>query len=664
MAAVVIVALGVTSTYWFCAEGCHKVQDDTILAYDRSSHAEVSCMACHMPVNADPVTFLLHKAEALGELYLTVTNNFELPLNPTSHLGLVMPEGQCTQCHSSNRKITPSPGIIIDHEIHHENEVNCTLCHNRVAHPEDFELTLTDPKSGEPNRKHDDWMMMSACFRCHGLEEGALAPGACAACHPANFTLKPDNHNVEGFFPAVHAEMALEEIERVEAAAAANEGHGSEESEEGTESTEGTSTSMGLGIEEAYAAGGGSSVWEGKIPSMGEVNYCSTCHAQSFCFDCHGMEMPHPEEFKTKTHPELVATAADKCDYCHQTTETNFLFCNDCHHGSASNWEYDPAVAWQTQHAETVTANGVDGCLEVCHEKQFCLDCHTQLNPVPGSHTAADWLRKPAEALGVHAEAFKGQPTSCEICHGEGMPNDNAFCTSCHVLDMPHPQEFKQFHSKTGKDNPTVCSNCHTYRELCSDCHHTGAVDGTPWNNVHGGVVNEGGAAGCLEKCHTQEFCVDCHTTRNIVPASHNAGTWTKRAVLETPALHPAAYDQAKDSCSYCHGGGTPAENKFCTDCHVVEMPHPADYGATGKGNGGVHAAGLADKSLAKASCTNCHTQAFCDGCHHEYTGQQRWVNYHPATVKEKGASPCFDCHEETTCSYCHVRLASQYINR
>ncbi|MDZ4179471.1 MAG: NapC/NirT family cytochrome c, partial [Coriobacteriia bacterium] len=57
MAAVVIVALGVTSTYWFCAEGCHKVQDDTILAYDRSSHAEVSCMACHMPVNADPVTF-------------------------------------------------------------------------------------------------------------------------------------------------------------------------------------------------------------------------------------------------------------------------------------------------------------------------------------------------------------------------------------------------------------------------------------------------------------------------------------------------------------------------------------------------------------------------------------------------------------------------------
>ena len=64
-AAVMIVALGVTSTRWFCAEGCHKVQDDTIIAYERSAHRNVSCMACHMPPNADPVTFILHKAEAL-----------------------------------------------------------------------------------------------------------------------------------------------------------------------------------------------------------------------------------------------------------------------------------------------------------------------------------------------------------------------------------------------------------------------------------------------------------------------------------------------------------------------------------------------------------------------------------------------------------------------
>ena len=55
LAAVMIVALGVTSTRWFCSEGCHKVQDDTIIAYSHSSHSEISCMACHMPVNTNPI---------------------------------------------------------------------------------------------------------------------------------------------------------------------------------------------------------------------------------------------------------------------------------------------------------------------------------------------------------------------------------------------------------------------------------------------------------------------------------------------------------------------------------------------------------------------------------------------------------------------------------
>ncbi len=146
LAAVMISALGITSTRWFCAEGCHKVQDDTIIAYERSTHAEISCMACHMPVGATPVMFLLHKAEALGELYLTVTNNFELPLNAESELALTMPSTQCTQCHDPEKRVTtPSEGILIDHAVHAEEEVDCTLCHNRTAHVEDFELTLSDP---------------------------------------------------------------------------------------------------------------------------------------------------------------------------------------------------------------------------------------------------------------------------------------------------------------------------------------------------------------------------------------------------------------------------------------------------------------------------------------------------------------------------------------
>ena len=84
---------------------------------------------------------------------------------------------QCTQCHTRTAR-SRRPGIIIDHAIHEENDVHCTLCHNRVAHPEDFELTLAG------NEKHDDFMEMTACFRCHGLDAMAEAPGACEQVSP------------------------------------------------------------------------------------------------------------------------------------------------------------------------------------------------------------------------------------------------------------------------------------------------------------------------------------------------------------------------------------------------------------------------------------------------------------------------------------------------
>ena len=105
-----VIVLGGTSTRWFCANACHKVQDDLIASYEKGTHAQISCLACHEPVNANMVTFMLLKMKALGELYRATTNTYELPLNPGSALALnkeEMPTEQCTQCHSSNRKVTP-----------------------------------------------------------------------------------------------------------------------------------------------------------------------------------------------------------------------------------------------------------------------------------------------------------------------------------------------------------------------------------------------------------------------------------------------------------------------------------------------------------------------------------------------------------------------------
>jgi hypothetical protein len=346
------VALGVTSSYWFCAEGCHKVQDDTIIAYNMSAHTEVSCMACHMPAGADPVTFMLHKVEALGELYLTVTNSYSLPLNEGSHLALDaehMGSGQCTQCHSENREITPSEGIIIDHVVHEEGDIHCTVCHNRTAHPEDgFELTLTDPNTGEPNQKHDDFMTMTACFRCHGHDDEALAPGDCLACHPEDFPLKPESHDDPEFYPSGHAELALEEQERQESAEATVVAASLEAEEEGHE-------------EEG----------EAHLPTVGEVNSCETCHTTQFCEDCHGIPMPHPANF-TEGHSEVGNERPDVCLTCHATESGPEEFCNNCHHEGS-----DPAVSWLDQHYVLVRQNGAEGCFE-CHNPTYCAECHVR----------------------------------------------------------------------------------------------------------------------------------------------------------------------------------------------------------------------------------------------------------------------------------------------
>lgn len=370
LAAVMIVALGVTSTRWFCADGCHKVQDDTILAYQRSAHKNISCMACHMPAGASPVVFILHKAEALGELYLTVTNQFELPLNGQSHVSLTMPSTQCTQCHAMDtRKITPSVGIIIDHKVHAAKGVECTYCHNRTAHVEDFELTLTDPSTGERNKPHADFMTMTACFRCHTQGDGKAAvasltaPGDCGACHSPGFDLKPASHKEADFFPAKHGELAKAEAERVAAALAEQGGEGEEHSSLNLPS---------LGTDKAHASSGGESLGT-QLPKVETINECYTCHAQKFCDDCHGAPVPHPADF-IAAHGDWGKKNPQSCVMCHGPADR---FCDDCHHGKSIGYELDHNRTWIQQHPAAVDKAGAKACFE-CHDPTYCAHCHVR----------------------------------------------------------------------------------------------------------------------------------------------------------------------------------------------------------------------------------------------------------------------------------------------
>ncbi len=643
----IIVALGVTSTYWFCSGICHTVQDDSISQYNRSTHSRVSCMSCHEPLNANPVTFVLAKAEALGELYLTATGKYELPLNKAfgnDHLAMTgMPSEMCTQCHAlENRKITPSAGIIIDHKAHSDAGIRCTWCHNRVAHNDtDYTYVNKDPKTGEVPTPQPNDMKMTSCFRCHSLEAGAKVPGACATCHPADFQLKPASHLTDAF-KGQHGKMALAEVSRVASVTAELKDHEIEEGGHG-----------GAGEGDDYPM---------PEKSASEINYCSTCHSEKFCSDCHGLEMPHPAEFK-KGHGDASRAQAEKCIMCHGVQEET-KFCASCHHGSAIGWTFDKTAAWGVQHGPAAGKVGVKSCLGACHETKFCLDCHTSTKALPASHSAADWTKPatpamtvygktPAKATAQHTAAANASADTCAICHGDGGIGA-AFCVGCHQTELPHNAEFKKFHSATGKANAAACANCHGFKELCSNCHHVGASLTVAWKIQHGAAVAENGSTTCLKGCHKQEDCVSCHQSSKAIPASHETATFVRN--FAGAADHTTQFKANAGTCVFCHSGeaATLASTDFCQGCHQLAMPHASGGGAQKF----AHAAELKAGTYTKAQCQGCHQQSMCDSCHHTQSdGTTPWLVQHRAVAQSAGATACFKCHEPTYCAACHVQV-------
>lgn len=366
LAMFMVVALGATSTRWFCEEVCHKVQDDTIFAYQKSAHAEISCMACHEPVNANTMVFMFAKVKALGELYLAATNTYELPLNRGSALSLneeEMGSKQCTQCHSPNRSITPHKGLLIDHAKHEQAGVWCTVCHNRTAHNEEAAPPKLIAPNGKKNIGHPNYMKMDACFRCHDLEgkvkmtgEGAkAAPGTCATCHEKDFDLVPASHKT-GDWKKKHGEAARETAAEVE--------------EQKTEA--------------------GELVKEGAPDYLvAPVNTCQTCHKKDFCTTCHGgVAMPHPKDF-VKGHKDAASKNLAACAKCHAadgeatpvTPGNQPAFCQDCHHKGRN-----AGVNWLNDHKRLVEANGAYGCFK-CHAPTICAKCHVNGGTLNGAPT-------------------------------------------------------------------------------------------------------------------------------------------------------------------------------------------------------------------------------------------------------------------------------------
>jgi len=361
----------ITSTRWFCNDVCHVVHHDNARAYYAGSHSEVSCIACHYPVNQNPLSFALDRVDKLFDIMPTIDGTFPMPLNEYSHVALSTHDEQCTQCHSlETRVVTPSRGLRINHDIHTENHINCAACHNRVAHPEDdIELELPG------NVKKADFMSMTSCFRCHTLTDESpseyWAPGECGKCHTPNFDLVPPSHYTEGWYSERgesrgHAQAANTETSHtVEAQAEWDE------AEEEFHAKGPRFFARLAGVEHEILV---------DVPPPSTINECFTCHVrEEFCDVCHGVEVPHPEGFVDQHGQTFTAADGVNCAICHNKTgdpANDSATCTLCHHST-----YDPTTGpWRTRHDDSVRVVGSGPCFK-CHQETYCASCHIQGSP-------------------------------------------------------------------------------------------------------------------------------------------------------------------------------------------------------------------------------------------------------------------------------------------
>lgn len=155
--------------------------------------------------------------------------------------------------------------------------------------------------------------LMSQCFTCHGTPEQPDASAECGVCHPADYELLPASH-----------------------------------------------------AEPEWARGHGD-------VAQGDPKQCGMCHEQTFCDDCHGIAMPHPDDWASGPdgHGSVAERDQQVCEGCHGSGPD---LCTMCHHTS-----YDPMQGtWIDQHPAEVRDEGAAYCTE-CHPGPYCSYCHTQL---------------------------------------------------------------------------------------------------------------------------------------------------------------------------------------------------------------------------------------------------------------------------------------------
>lgn len=89
-----------TESNQFCGEVCHSVMGPEFTAYNRSTHAKVACVECH--VGSGATFYLKAKINGTHQLLGVITGRYSRPI-PTPIVNMRPASDTCEQCHWSQR---------------------------------------------------------------------------------------------------------------------------------------------------------------------------------------------------------------------------------------------------------------------------------------------------------------------------------------------------------------------------------------------------------------------------------------------------------------------------------------------------------------------------------------------------------------------------------
>jgi hypothetical protein len=247
--------------------------------WKKSSHAKVTCTACHVPPG------LGNAIKWRSREWLNVWADYlNVPRSPS--VGQRPGNANCLKCHTLKGIPDHIGDIRMPHQVHvNLRNLTCADCHDKVAHPTPGEKTTVS---------------MAVCSMCHNTEG---APSNCTFCH---LTPPPRNVHPKNYIQT-HGQQALANEQ-----ACLRCHHNKAQF---CDACHANPTPDHFSGTWRYTHG---------ATAKKDPLSCTGCHdSKTFCAQCHLVN--HPSDWVT-THGPIAARSGGACLVCHPQA-----MCDACH---------------------------------------------------------------------------------------------------------------------------------------------------------------------------------------------------------------------------------------------------------------------------------------------------------------------------------------------